>query len=214
MPKKSADQHLRRHAGHADRYGEADRQRGQQHQAVEDDLAPDPPGLPDAAVELRPGDQRAGERHRADHRADQRDAQVDGAVGLAAQQLHGGDGAGGAAAHAVVERDHLRHVGQGHGLAAAPGPADADGERDQDQRQVHREVRLRGGADAEHVEEAGERRQQHAVAGHPDARAGGHRRRHPLQAVDEQERGQEIGGLNDPGRIHGRVLSVSRGRWT
>ena len=33
-----------------------------------------------------------------------------GAVRLAREQLDGGDGAGGAAAHAVVERDHLRHV--------------------------------------------------------------------------------------------------------
>ena len=58
----------------------------------------------------------------------------------AAIQLDGRNGRGCAAAHAVVERDHLRHVGHGDALAAHPGDdaADADGGEHQD------EIELRG----------------------------------------------------------------------
>ena len=50
-------------------------------------------------------------------------------------QLDRGDGRGRAAAHAVVERDHLRHVGHGDALAADPSDdaADGDGGKHQDE---------------------------------------------------------------------------------
>jgi hypothetical protein len=46
------------------------------------------------------------------------------------------DAAGGAAAHAVVERDHLRHVGHRDPLAGPPGHAAADGDAEDDQQDV------------------------------------------------------------------------------
>ena len=52
------------------------------------------------------------------------------AVRLAREQLDGGDRAGGAAAHAVVERDHLRHVGHRDALAGDPRGDAADRDRD------------------------------------------------------------------------------------
>ena len=54
--------------------------------------------------------------------------------GLAAEQLDRGDRAGRAAAHAVVERDHLRHGRHRDLLAAPPGDAAADDEGDDGER--------------------------------------------------------------------------------
>ena len=47
-----------------------------------------------------------------------------------AQELGGGDGRGRAAAHAVVERDHLRHVGHRDLARRDPGDAAARGHGD------------------------------------------------------------------------------------
>ena len=52
------------------------------------------------------------------------------AVGPAAEQLDRGDRAGRAAAHAVVDRHHLRHGGHGDLACREPGAAAADGQGD------------------------------------------------------------------------------------
>ena len=58
-------------------------------------------------------------------------------------------------------------------------------------------MRPRGVIDAEEVQEARERCDQHADAGDHDAGARRDRRGHALQAVDEEECGREIAGIDD-----------------
>ena len=80
----------------------------------------------------------------------------------AAVQLDRGDRRRRAAAHAVVERDHLRHVGHGDALAADPGDDAADGDRGDHQD----EVELRCPGIERKRREGGD---QHAGAGPADA---------------------------------------------
>jgi hypothetical protein len=65
--------------------------------------------------------------------------------------------------------------------------------------------------DAEEIQEARERRDQHADAGDDDARARRNRRGHALQAVDEEKRRREIAGIDDQLRmqIHARLTPSS-----
>ena len=111
----------------------ADGERRQHDQRVEGLLTPHAQRLLDDPIKLGPGDQRAGQRHGADQRADQRHHKLGHAVGLVAEQLDRGDRAGSAAAHAVVERHHLRHGRHRHLPAAPPGDAAAHDERDDGQ---------------------------------------------------------------------------------
>ena len=205
-----------RNPRHADGDGDSHGERDQEDGRIVDVLALHAPRLVDPPVELGPRDQRSRERDRSDHRAHERHRQMSGVVRLAAQQLDGGDRAGRAAAHAVVQRHHLRHVGERNALAPPPGPADREQQGHQRQGEIHRQVGRRVRTDTEHVEKAGQRGEQHPVAGHADARPRRDRRGHPLQAVDEQKGRDEVGGLNDPSSAHRRVLIpwLSWGGWT
>jgi hypothetical protein len=112
----------------------------------------------DQALQFGERDEAAAEGHRADESADGGHREVN-EVGLgAAVQLDRGDGRRRAAAHAVVERDHLRHVGHGDALAADPSDdaADGDGGKHQD------EVDLGRARDERERRDGGE---QHADAG-------------------------------------------------
>src|SRR5205814_926443 len=64
----------------------------------------------DQALELAERDQAAGKRHRADDAPEHAERKLRRTVRFAPEQLHGGNRAGRATAHAVVQRDHLRHV--------------------------------------------------------------------------------------------------------
>ena len=128
---------------------------------------------------------------------------------LVAEQLDRGDRAGGAAAHAVVERHHLRHGGHRDLLAAPPGDAAAEHERDDGQADIDRQMRLGRRADAEDVEEAGQDGDQHADAGDEDPRRRRHRRRHALQAVHEEKGRREIGRADDQLRNHRQHVGSS-----
>jgi hypothetical protein len=150
-------------------------------------LAAEAVRLPDKSLEFPKGDEAAAEGHRADDAADHGERSDHRRQRFAAVQFHGRDRGGGAAAHAVVERDHLRHVGHGHALAADPGEGSThhDGPEDQG---IVAHPRIQQGED---------RRDQHAGAGPHDAAARGHRRAQAaLQAHDEQERGDEVTRLD------------------
>ena len=56
-------------------------------------------------------------------------------------QRNRGDGGRGAAAHAVVQRDHLRHIGHGDAFAADPGDDAADRDGADHQHQIERAKR-------------------------------------------------------------------------
>jgi hypothetical protein len=100
---------------------DADRQRRDEERAVQHLLPAHAPGLVDLAVELRPRDQRARERDRADERADDRDDERhERMLDIGPQQFDRCDGGRRAAAHAVVERDHLRHRRDRDSLALPP----------------------------------------------------------------------------------------------
>jgi hypothetical protein len=101
-------------------------------------------------------------------------------------QLDRGDGRRGSAAHAVVERDHLRHVGHRDLLAAPPRDQRADDDRRDDELVVGHS----------RVQERDQRGDDHAGAGPDDSAARGHRRAHALEAEDEQRRGQEIADVD------------------
>ncbi len=103
------------------------------------------------------------------------------------QQFHGGNGAGRTAAHAVVECDHLRHVGHGD-LLAGPESRDAtdeDGGRDQ---YIVLHARM---------QERDQGRDQHAGAGPDNAAACRDRRAHPLEAENEQHGRDEVTDFYD-----------------
>ena len=139
------------------------------------------------ALQLREGDDGTRERHRTDQRAQQGEAKKSTGMKVALEQFHRGDRAGAAAAHAVVEGDHLRHVGHGHALAGPPGghAADGDGHR-------HEQVILH--ARPEEGDQGGD---QHAGAGPQDAPARRERRAHAFQPEDEEYGREEITDLDD-----------------
>ena len=174
----------------------ADRERRQHDNAVEACCPVTRNGLLMTPVELGPGDQRTGQRHGADQRADQRHDKLGCALRLVAEQLDRGDGAGSTAAHAVVERDHLRHGRHRHLLAAPPGDAAADDERNDGEGDIDDQMRLGSRADIEHVKKARQDGDQHADAGDEDPGRRRDRRRHAFEAVHKQEGGREIGGAD------------------
>ncbi len=192
-----------------------ERQHRDEHQQVERLLAGEHHPLVQPSVELGPGDDRTGQRHRADRRTDHRqregrrirltrgqrgDRRLAPVRGVAmdqegeAQQFNRADRRRRTAAHAVVERDHLRHVGNRHLLAGYPGHRAADRHRRDDQRDV---VQVR-------QEERRHRGDQHAQPGPADAAARGQRRGHALQAEQEQGRGDQVAGLDQEGQQFGQ----------
>ncbi len=180
-------------------HDDADRERAQEQQAVDELLAAEAHRLVQHALQLRPGDQTTAERDGADDAADHGQRHDNRAVidrcarrvGIRrAIQLHRGDGRGRAAAHAVVQRDHLRHVGHRDLLAAPP----------RDDRSHHD-----GGDDQlvvghPRVEERDQRGHEHAGAGPDDAAARRHRRAHALEAEDEQAGREEIADVDQQPR--------------
>ena len=112
-----------------------------------------------------------------------------GPCAVAREQLDGGDGGGRAAAHAVVERDHLRHVRHRDAPARDPGRDAADGYRDRHQRVVAHARR----------QERDQRGDDHADAGPDDAAARRDRRAHALQTENEQRGRDEVARLNRRG---------------
>ena len=134
------------------------------------------------ALQLGKGNQRTREGDRADQAAEYCQGEEGSGVKLTAQQFHCGDGTGGATAHTVVERDHLRHVGHGNRLAGPEGQSATDGDGD-----GHQQVVLHAG-----VKEGNQRGDQHADAGPEDAAARGDRRTHAPQADDKQDGRDEV----------------------
>jgi hypothetical protein len=123
----------------------------------------------DDALKLGPGDQRSGQGDRADQRAEQRHDKLGDPRRLVAEQFGRRDRAGGAAAHAVVECDHLRHGRHRHLLAAPPGNTAAHHEGDDAEADIDQQEWPRRRADIEDIQEAGEHGGQHADAGDEDA---------------------------------------------
>ena len=170
-----------------------------EQQPVDELLAAETHGLVEHALQLGPGDQTTAEGDRADDAADHRQRHDDVAVlhrlvcrvgERRAVQLHRGDGRGRAAAHAVVERDHLRHVGHGDFLAAPPRHDGADDDGGDDELVVAHVG----------IQERHERGDRHAGAGPDDAAARGHRRAHALQAQDEQAGREEVADVDQQPR--------------
>jgi hypothetical protein len=101
-----------------------------------------------------------------------------------------------AIAHAVVQGDHLRHVGHGDALAADPGNRSAHGDGADDKSQVE------GGSANENENQRRESGEQHAETGPPHAAHRGNRRTHALEPENEQRGRDEIGQLRE--RLNGR----------
>ena len=140
----------------------------------------------DEALQLAEGDGAAAEGDGADDAAGDRQRVHRVAVSFTAIQLHRRDRRGRPAPHAVVERDHLRHVGHGDAFAAPPGEGRADEHRRNDQLVVAHPG----------VEEGDERRHQHAGARPQDAAARAHRGAHALEPDDEEHGGEEVTRLD------------------
>ena len=89
---------------------EPERECNEEDGQIDEFLTAEAHGLGDQALELREGDEAAAEGHRADEGADGRHCQVHEVGFATAIQFHGRDRRRRAASHAVVERDHLRHL--------------------------------------------------------------------------------------------------------
>ncbi len=74
----------------------------------------------DEALQLAEGNGAAAEGDGANNAADHGESGDGDTRGSAPIQLHRGDRRRRTAAHAVIERDHLRDIGHGDALAAPP----------------------------------------------------------------------------------------------
>ncbi|MPM93957.1 hypothetical protein SDC9_141099 [bioreactor metagenome] len=111
---------------------------------------------------------------------------------IALGELDGGNRRRRTAAHAVVDGDHLRHVGHLDLLPGNPGGAAAKHQGEGDQAKVVQAGNEEGGGDGD----------QHAVAGDDDAAPRRGRRTHALQAEDEERGADEPGALDVEGGGH------------
>ncbi len=170
----------------------------QQQCEVDELLSPEAQGLACPALQLGEGDQRTGERDRTDQGTGKARARKVADGKSTPEQFDRRNGAGRAAAHAVVERDHLRHVGHGDPLARPVRQSSAQGDG-----HGHQQVVLHA-----RVEEGDERGDQHADAGPDDAAACRDRRAHALQAEDEQHGRGEVTDLDDA--VHYRAPGLLR----
>ncbi len=163
-----------------------DSQRCDQDEQIENLLPPETHAALDQTLQLAEGDGAAAERDCADDAADHSEGGRSVALRLPPVEFDRSDGRCGAAAHAVIERDHLRHVGHGDPLAAPPRQAAADQDCQPDEG-IIRHARIGQRDDGGH---------EHSGAGPQDAAARRDRRAHALQAENEQDRGDEIARLN------------------
>ncbi len=165
----------------------------------------------DQVLKLGEGDVRPPEGNRADHRGEEdRDERLEREVGAGAvAELRPGDQRDCAAADAVVERDHLRHLGH---LDPDRGD-DPDRAADQEPTDDHAPV-------ADPVEEQGrDDRDGHADGGDQVA-ALRRRRRRPLLDPDDEQREREdveqrrqiAARLEHCGQRHRRISSPARRR--
>src|SRR5699024_7819010 len=110
------------------------------------------------------------------------------------------------AAHAVEQGHHLRHGGHFHALAGDPGTDAADGDGQQHE-QISADTSL-------HVRmpEGDDRGQQHAATGPLEAGGGSAPRAHALEAINEQDSGDEIARINNEiPKTHSRITLVGSG---
>ncbi len=163
------------------------------------------PGLVHAAIELGPGNQRAGQCNRTNQTAEDRQHGHNRAVRqrVAGQQLGGSNRGSSTATHAVIEGNHLRHIGHGNTLAANPRPADTQTQRNYQQDHVGGQIRLGACADVKAVQEGGSNRQHHAATGDNDTRTRGNRAGHALEAVQKQKCCDKVGRVNQKRTEHG-----------
>ena len=164
-------------------------QDGRQQQPVDDVL----PGKLDRAaredrLQLAEGDVRSPEGDRADHGREQdrdEDPELDARSSAAGvTELRPRDQRRGAAAHAVVQGDHLRHLGHLDPVRGdrTDGGPDQDADQDQD-------------AVPDHVQREGDRdRDQHPCRGDQVAATGRARVRPLLDPEDEQREGDDVAG--------------------
>ncbi len=185
-------------AGH-ERDGEHDE--GDQGTHVEDVLAGQRQRVRlDPRGQLQIRDDRAGESDGADEHTDehlgvmdaqQRTAELLTAVasGVDVEVAVPADERGGEADEAVHDGDQLGHAGHLDDPGAPQSDARADGRGDGDQHET-------GGGDAPGGEtDGGGQRDDHARDAPDDSRAGGPVLREAGQAEDEQQRGDDVGGL-------------------
>ena len=168
-----------------------------QNEHVHELLPTEAVALLDKPLQLAEGNARARERHATDEATQHGQRASNQGMFFTLVELHRSNGSSGAATHAVVERNHLRHVRHGHALSTHPRNAAANGDGHHDEHHVGTEVRGELGAQRRR-EEGDERGDEHATASPHDAATRRHRRSHTLQAHDEQERGSEIRNINEP----------------
>ncbi len=129
---------------------------------------------------------------------------------VARQQLGSSNSRRSAAAHTVVQGNHLRHVGHGNALTAEPGPAGTQPQSQNQQEQVGAQMRLGARADIKAVQKGRNHRHQHTAAGNDNARAGSNRAGHTLEAVQEQKGCDKVGRVNQKSTEHGLLTPCLR----
>jgi len=121
------------------------------------------PGVLHAVVQLRRGDEAAGERESAEHDADEAADAVQTDRRLVGEpQLRGRDDQGRQAAHAVLDRDHRRHLGHVDPVRAEEPQREAD---DQDRHEQDGVAGARSDQDERHGGQDGDQRRVVAEAG-------------------------------------------------
>src|SRR5580700_4951894 len=99
----------------------ADHEGPDEQQQVQNLLAAEAHAALDETLQLAERNSAAAEGDSPNDAADDREHRCRVTIHLAAVELHRRDGSGSAATHAVIQSDHLRHVGDGNTLAAPPG---------------------------------------------------------------------------------------------
>jgi hypothetical protein len=171
----------------ADDHADAHQHGNQRQHDIDRVLRRQAPGLGHDALQLGEGDAGTGEGHGTDQGTKRGQRGEHDAVHPAARELERRNGSGGTAAHAVVDGDHLRHVGHLDHLAGPPGKRRRRRDGDDHEPEV---LHARG-------EEGDQRGHHHADAGPDDALARRHRRRHGLEAEDEKDCDDEIGCVDE-----------------
>ncbi|GEM_PF-3787311 len=164
--------------------------------------------LPHPALELQERDEAPCKRNRSNEATN--DSEGTGSGGGGAEERDSRDPGRCASAHAIVERDHLGHIGHRDAFRRDVAEAPADDDRKCYQGEVG-EVRGK---------ERDERRDQHRGAGPDNPAPSSERVAHPLQADDEEkdcrnvdrvDRVGEVDHLTSPFRASSRCGRTSGG---
>jgi hypothetical protein len=133
-------------------------------------------------------------------------------MGSVAEQLDRRNTASSTAAHAIIDRHHLRHRRHRDAAADEPGAHSTADQRDEHERNIDEEMRPGGRLHIEDIEKARQHGGDHPEARDPDAGWCRHRRGHALEAEEKKEGRGKIDDADNQrghGGEHGSALSSS-----